>query len=391
MRSERGLYGDRLVFGNRPPWQTRGVLTVDRSALRAVAMEAGADVVGFTSAGSFTEARDTLIARKDRGMGGPLHFTYDDPVTAADVRRTFPWANSLVVVGCSYVADASPPAPGGAVIGRFATRDHYRKVRLATGAVTDELRRRGGRADALVDDNRLLDRAAAARSGLGWIGRSTMALAPGHGPWLLLGSVATDIHIPGDPPMLRGCGTCVACVPACPTGAITPEGLDARRCISTWLQSPGSIPHWIRPHIGRRIYGCDDCLTSCPPGGPALARVTTRAEELAFVDLLEATDDELMERFHWWYVPRRDPRFLRRNVLVAAGNSGEKTALPSIVGHFDHRSSLIRGHAYWAYARSSGSVAAWTALIERHASETSPDAIAELERALLMLRVPRIG
>ena len=198
-------------------------------------------------------------------MSGPLHFTYDEPVVAANVETTFPWARSIVVFAHNYLTNAISPAETGAVVGRFATFDHYQSVRRIAERLASLLTDAGHRAEPLIDDNRLVDRAAAARAGLGWIGKSTMVLTPGHGPWMLLGSVVTDIRLETTRPMIRDCGICEACIPACPTGAITASGLDASKCISTWLQTPGSIPRWIRPSIGRRIYGCDDCLTSCPP------------------------------------------------------------------------------------------------------------------------------
>jgi epoxyqueuosine reductase len=198
--------------------------TVDTAAIAAVARAAGADAVGFTSADPFIEARTTLSSRKEMGLAGPLHFTYDDPDTASQIRSTYPWAESLVVVGCNYTAVASPPAGSGAVVGRFATADHYERVRDVAEAVAAELRSRGGRTASVIDDNRLLDRAAAVRAGVGWIGHSTMVLTPGHGPWLLLGSVVTDLVLEQTTPMSRTCGSCVACVPACPTGRSPPTG-----------------------------------------------------------------------------------------------------------------------------------------------------------------------
>jgi hypothetical protein len=107
----------------------------------------------------------------------------------------------------------------------------------------------------------------------------------------------------------------------------------------------------------------------------------------SFAEMLAQSDVELLERFHWFYIPHRDPRFLRRNLLVAAGNSEESEAVGPILDHFTHRSSLVRGHAYWALARSLGD-AAWTPLRRRHAFESVPDALAELERAMLMVRAP---
>lgn len=286
-----------------------------------------------------------------------------------------------------YLPDSEDPGRNGPVVGRFATSDGYAPLHRIADGVIDVLARNGHRGEPLIDDNRLVDRAVAARGGVGWLGKSTMLLAPGHGPWLLVGSVATDADLATTLPMARGCGTCVACIPACPTGAITDDGLDAGRCISTWLQTSGAIPRWIRPLVERRIYGCDDCLTSCPPGFPAMRRSSNPESTHDFAELLGLDDDNLIERFGWFYIPHRDPRFLRRNLLVAAGNSEEAEAVGSILDHFTHRSALVRGHAYWAFARSLGDQG-WTTLRRRHAFESVPGAIDELEYAMAMTRVP---
>jgi epoxyqueuosine reductase len=325
-----------------------------------------------------------LRQHKTSGLSGSLRFTYDDPDIATDIRRSFPWAQSLIAVGVNYVARASGPASTGALVARFATADHYMHVRLVIGEMVDHIRGLGGRTKLLIDDNRLVDRTAAVRAGVGWIGKSTMLLAPGHGPWMLLGTVVTDLELEPTGPMNRGCGTCVACIPACPTDAITPEGIDARRCLSAWLQTAGSLPHWIRPKLGRRIYGCDDCLTSCPPGGKALDSAGNKPLNLPFAKLLSLSDDELIERFSWWYVPRRDPRFIRRNIVVAAGNSREPDALEPIEAHLNHRSGLIRGHAAWALAQHSGAQAEQT-LNDLEAMETDPEVLDEIEIALQMI------
>ncbi len=344
---------------------------------------------GVTDAARFAEARDTLFTNRDSGMAGPLRFTYGDPETATDVKATYPWAKSLVVVAHSYLRETESPADRAPQVGRFATADHYRPLREATAAVAAELIEQGFRAEVLIDDNRLVDRAVAIRAGVGWLGLSTMVLVPGHGPWTLLGTVATDAPLDTTPPMERTCGTCTECIPACPTGAITARGVDARRCISAWLQAPGHLPHWIRPHVGTRIYGCDDCLTSCPPGHPPMNKVKVSPSHLEFAELLGSEDPELRERFAWWYIPNRDPRFLRRNVVVAAGNSGSLSLSEAIESQFEHRSSLVRGHAYWAYARLLG-VEAWHRLEVAYRRERFPDAASELERAFLMLRRPTV-
>ena len=317
-------------------------------------------------------------------MSGPLHFTYDEPLVATNVETSFPWARSIVVFSYDYLTQAHAPTSTGAIVGRFATNDHYKLVRRVAERLQGQLRNAGHRAEILIDDNPTPDRAAAARSGVGWIGKSTMVLTPGHGPWTLVGSVVTDLRLDTTAAMIRGCGTCDACIPACPTGAITPSGLDARKCISTWLQTPGSIPRWIRPYIGRRIYGCDDCLTSCPPGQRVLEKTRQTSEPIEFDKLLALSDDELLNRFSWWYVPRRDARFIRRNLLIAAGNSREPAALPAIRHHMKHRSGLIRSHAVWALARSVGSDARPEVELALN-RETAPETLEEIRATLQML------
>lgn len=354
-----------------------------------LARSAGADAAGVTGAEPFGAARDRITANVGSGMSGPLGFTYQDPETATDVKKSLPWARSLFVFGVSYIDSTRRPATTGPVVGRFATRDLYRPVRGVASVVSARLEREGARAETLIDDNRLVDRAAAVRAGVGWLGRSTMVLAPGSGPWMLLGTVATDVTLERSNAMKRDCGTCTACIPACPTGAISDGVLDARRCLSTWLQTPGSIPHWIRPKLGRRIYGCDDCLTSCPPGHPALRESEAKPSDWSFEGLLALDDRALLSEFSWWFVPRRDGRYIRRNLLIAAGNSGEEGAHQQLIEHLNDKSSMIRGHAGWAIARSGHPDA--SALL-RHAlrEETTPEGRDELVLALIMCGQPEL-
>jgi epoxyqueuosine reductase len=352
-----------------------------------LARDSGADVVAVCEARPFPAARATLVAHKEAGISGPLRFTFDHPEEATDVTKTFPWARALVVIGHDYLQQAAAPAPAGALVGRFATADHYRSLRSVADEVASALRTRGHLAEVLIDDNRLADRLPAIRSGLGWRGRSTMVLSPGHGPWLLLGTVVTAAPLTPSSPAARSCGTCTACIPACPSGAITETGLDARRCLSTWLQTGGSMPLWVRPLVGRRIYGCDDCLVACPPGFPRLRDADSRPIELPFSALLSATDTDLLDMFRHWYIPHRQARFLRRNMLVAAGNSRETEAWRPITEHLDNRSALVRGHAAWALARS-GSPNAADSMRAHLELETIHTVIEEIEIALLMLEEP---
>lgn len=369
------------------PPDARLVIVSLTQELLELARSAGAVSAGVTGVLSFPEGRARLEAGIESGRAGPLGFTYDDPVTASDMRRSLPWANSLLVFGVSYIGRAAAPGRSGPVVARFATEDFYRPVHEVAATVSAHLEARGARAESIIDDSRLADRSAAIRAGVAWPGRSTMALAPGAGPWMLLGSVATDAVLDSTPPMLRDCGTCTACIPACPTGALSDGALDARRCLSTWLQTPGSIPHWIRPILGRRIYGCDDCLTACPPGHPALRASRPRELDEGFAGLLALDDDQLLERFSWWFVPRRDGRYLRRNLVVAAGNSGEPEAMEALVEQLASPSSMIRGHTAWALARGGGRRVDGL-LSNALEEETAPEAREEMLLALLMLRRP---
>ena len=354
-----------------------------------LARSAGADAAGVTGAGTFDEAHDRITDSVDKGLSGPLGFTYSDPERATDLKKTLPWVESLLVFGVSYIDRSETPGERGPMIGRFATHDFYDPVRRVASVVSARLEREGARTETLIDDNRLVDRSAAIRAGVGWLGRSTMVLAPGTGPWMLLGSVATDAKLAPSQPMRRDCGTCTACIPACPTGAIIDGALDARRCLSTWLQTPGSIPHWVRPILGRRIYGCDDCLTSCPPGHPALRESNVVRSELTFEELLSSDDQALLERFSWWFVPRRDGRYIRRNLLVAAGNSLEKGALPHLARHLQSSSSMIRGHAAWATAQS-GHPKAVSLLCQALEVERAPEGRDEILLALVKLEQPEL-
>lgn len=321
-----------------------------RDHLFEIAFDHGCVGFGVTSADPFDGLAATMYARKAAGVSADLAFTYRDPAIAADVRRTFPWAQRLVAVAFAYEPDAgaSAPAPGTLRIARFADGDQYLGLRDTLDALVAELESAGARAAALCDDSRLVDRAVAVRSGVGWWGRSTMLLVPGAGPWVLLGSVVTDASLDVDETMLRTCGTCTACVPACPTGAILDDGvLDVRLCLAHHLQSPGLIPKDLRRSVGDRLYGCDDCLTSCPPGN----RVLDAAAPIpgpTILDVLGATDADLLHRYGHFYLPARRPRILRRNALVAAGNDQSPELESVVIGYLGHPDWLLRAHAAWA-------------------------------------------
>lgn len=349
-----------------------------------VGLEAGLDRVGMAAPDPFDDVRREMERRQAAGLTARLGFTYKDPARATDVRSSFPWAATLVVGIRAYLPEAgtAPIRPGHGRVARFAVTDPYPPLREGLEAMADRLRRRGHRAETLTDDDRLVDRAAAVRAGVAWWGKSTLALSPRLGPWFVIGSVVTDARLEAGRPMRRDCGTCDACLPACPTGAlISPGVLDARRCLAAIAQSPGVIPRRWRPAMGDRIYGCDECLAACPPGRRLAADST---EARGSVDLrwaLGAPDRDLLERFGHFYIPRRNPRFLRRNVLVAMGNDGHPDLVGPVAEHVDHPDWLLRAHAVWALARL-GDGGSDAVLAARRLHETRPEVQAELDAEL---------
>jgi epoxyqueuosine reductase len=330
--------------------------------LRAVGQAAGLDALGFAPATPFTTTRDDLVQRKAAGLHDGMQFTYRDPDRSTDPGRILPGARTLVVGARSY-RRAAPPDAGAGPAGRvaaYAWRDHYADLRGALTAVADELTGDGWRARVVLDDNALVDREAAVRAGLGWYGRNSTVLLPELGSEFVLGSVVTDADLPvATERVPDGCGPCHRCVDACPTGAIVAPGvIDARRCLAWLVQATGDFPVEHRAALGDRIYGCDDCQDVCPVNRRSTADTPpAEADARARVDLvalLEADDDELLAEFGRWYVPRRDPRYLRRNALVALGNTArpeDEGAVATLDRYAEGDDDLLAEHARWARER----------------------------------------
>ncbi len=364
----------------------------------SLARVSGLDAVGITGAEPFAATRRDLEERKAAGLHGGMHFTYGDPDRATDPACAVPGARALVVGARSYRRAPPEGAPGPGAFGRVARyswSDHYEPLREALAVVARRLEAAGWQAQVLVDDNAMVDRAAAHRAGLGWYGKNTLLLLPGRGSWFVLGSVVTDAPLPPTRAVGGGtCGTCARCLAACPTGALVEPGvLDARRCLAWLLQAPGTYPIELRPALGGRIYGCDECQEVCPPNRSEDRRhpppLGGESDEpwVELVWLLGCSDAELLAHLGRWYIPRRQPRYLRRNALVALGNVGDgrdarvARALRAALAHPD---PLVRGHAVWAAARlGRHDLAAGLA-----ASETEAEVVAELTTAGLMTAGP---
>lgn len=321
-----------------------------RDYLKDIAFDHGCAGFGVTTADPFEGLAAVMEGRRDAGLTSTLAFTYRDPTVASDVRRSFPWAERLVTVAHAYQPEAGTATTDAATlrIARFADGDAYIGLRAVLDAVAARLVESGHRSEVLVDDSRLVDRAAAVRAGVGWWGKSTMVLVPGAGPWVLIGSVVTDASLELGVPMDRSCGSCIACIPACPTNAIVADGvLDVRRCLAHLLQAPGVIPIELRTAVGDRLYGCDECLTACPPGKRVLAAASP-VPGPTIMGVLSATDRELLKRYGHFYLPSRRPRILRRNALIAAGNDRSEELETVVIGYLGHPDWMLRAHAAWA-------------------------------------------
>ena len=195
-----------------------------------------------------------------------------------------------------------------------------------------------------ADDNSIVDREVAYLAGIGWFGKNANILIPGAGSCFVLGCVVTTAEYPVDKPVADGCGSCRRCLDGCPTGAIVAPGVvDANRCLAWLVQQPGTFPVEFRATLGDRFYGCDDCQEVCPPAvrlgaPPHRSHVRRRAPQawVDVLDVLDATDEQLIERHGRWYLADRDPVWWRRNALIVLGNIGD----PATVGPCDDRRSL---------------------------------------------------
>jgi epoxyqueuosine reductase len=210
----------------------------------------------------------------------------------------------------------------------------------------------------LVDANQHVDREAAARSGVGFYGKNTLLITRRHGSWVVLGTLITTADVEATPPLDAGCGTCTLCIDACPTDALDEPGvLDSTRCLSYWTQSSSTIPDDYRAPLGAQVYGCDICQDVCPWNRGIEKR---RASEemppdaephVRLADWLGADADELTHRYERLYVPRNDGRYLRRNALVALGNTGTPDDVELAEPFSSGGDELLREQAEWAVAR----------------------------------------
>src|SRR5881397_2854076 len=330
-----------------------------KQQLVSFAREIGFDSCRIAPCGSapHAEAFRNWLAEGEHGEMGYMERGEEK---RGDPQKVLPDARSIVVFALNYFhgnpqAGDRPAATGR--IARYAWGDDYHDlIQSKLDDIDEFLRDFGGQQKCYVDTGPVLERDHAAEAGTGWHGKSTMLINERLGTWFFLAEVLTTLELPPDKPVPDRCGTCQRCIKACPTGAITaPHRLDARRCISyLTIELKGSIPLELRPLVGDRIFGCDDCLDACPWN-----RFAQVSHETAFAarhstlgmslrEYLELTDAEFRAIFKNSPIKRIKRRGFLRNVCVALGNAGDVSDIPALKRALADEEPLIAEHAEWA-------------------------------------------
>jgi epoxyqueuosine reductase len=336
-----------------------------KTALSAQAKLRGFDTVGITKPDAVPKAKARLHRFIADGAHGDMEWMASTAERRGAPSALWPDVRSVVMLGMNYGPDEDPLAilrkRSKAAISVYAKGDDYHELIKAR---LKEIARwlvhnAGGDVKVFVDTAAVMEKPLAASAGLGWQGKHTNLVSRDFGSWLFLGSIFTTLDLPADTRVEDSCGTCRACLDVCPTAAFPePYRLDARRCISyLTIEHKGPIPQELRPLMGNRIYGCDDCLSVCPwnkfaeQGREAklAARDVLRAPKLA--DLARLDDAQFRALFAKTSIKRTGRDRFVRNVLYAIGNSGDLSLASEAERLLDDTSPLVRGAAVWALRR----------------------------------------
>jgi epoxyqueuosine reductase len=336
-----------------------------REAIRQRTADLGFDVCRFTGLQASWPATARLQAFLEAGRHGDMAWMAETADRRGHPRALWPQARSAVVLGLNYGPDVDPlPGLGRrdrGLISVYAQGDDYHDL------IKGRLKQLGGwmasRLEAdlkvFVDTAPLMEKPLAQQAGLGWQGKHTNLVSRDFGSWLFLGVILTTADLPADPVETDHCGQCRACLDACPTAAFpAPYQLDARRCVSyLTIEHRGPVDPELRPGLGNRIYGCDDCLAVCPWNKFAQAgreqKLAARADrvEPPLAELAALDDAAFRERFARSPIKRTGRDRLVRNVLYAIGNSADPALVPAARARLDDASPLVRGAAVWALGR----------------------------------------
>jgi len=346
--------------------------------LRTIGLANGLDAVGVAPAAHMDRALHAITSRISDNLVNEMQFTFRNPVRSTTPEMSVEGARTIIVGVRSYARDvdlhldehvddmdSDVSQSSRARVARYAWADHNEGLKQSLGAVMRRLRDDGHRGVIFADDNSIVDRETAYLAGIGWYGKNANILLPSAGSFFVIGCVVTTADLPVGTPLDDGCGSCSRCIPACPTSAIVAPGVvDANRCLSWLLQKPGVFDHSYRIALHDRIYGCDDCQTSCPQTvrrsvpvqiTTAMSRAALPARATIDVEwILNATDEAVMSTCDHWYTHQRDPRWIRRNALIILGNIADprRVSVHDLVSRYvAHDDAMLRAHAVWAAAR----------------------------------------
>jgi len=346
-------------------------------------------VVGVTRPDAVPEARARLAEFLSDGAHGDMTWLEATAQRRSDPRELWPEVRSIVILGLNYGPEHDPLAILGrreqGAISVYAQGEDYHE--LIKSKLKDLARwliaQAGGDVKVFVDTAAVMEKPLASAAGLGWQGKHTNLVSREFGSWLFLGAIFTTLELPADPAVPESCGSCQACLDICPTAAFpAPYRLDARRCISyLTIEHKGPIPRELRPLMGNRIYGCDDCLAVCPWNKFAQAgreaklasRAAARSPKLA--ELSQLDDAAFRAMFAKTAVKRTGRDRFIRNVLIAIGNSGEVALATHAERLLTDTSPMVRGAAVWALGRLDPLRLA--TLAPAHAGETDSAVIDE--------------
>ncbi len=336
--------------------------------IKARALKEGFDAAGVASPSAIRGASQDLHAFLESGFHGEMEWLAANAHRRADPRVLWPDVRSIVMAGMNYAPDADPLSatgqPSNAAISVYAQgADYHDVIKGKLKAIAGDFARLTGEdVKVFVDTAPVMEKPLAEAAGLGWQGKHTNLVSRNFGSWLFLGAIFTTAALEPDQPERGSCGSCRRCLDACPTAAFpAPYRLDARRCISyLTIEHKGQIPSEFRVPMGNRIYGCDDCLAVCPWNKFAQAshemrfKPSASASNPPLSELLHLDDAAFRKRFKGSPIKRvgRD-RFVR-NVLVAAGNSGDPALIGDVERLLEDASPEVRGMAVWAVRRLAG-------------------------------------
>jgi epoxyqueuosine reductase len=339
--------------------------------IKTRALAEGFDAAGIAAPEVLKERAAQLYAFLEAGFHGEMEWLSANPGRRASPQILWPDVRSIMMIALSYGPDTSPLSileerSRGAISVYAQGADYHDVMKRKLKAVARGFAARSG-ADVkvFVDTAPVMEKPLAQAAGLGWQGKHTNLVSRGFGSWLFLGAIFTTAFLERDAPESDHCGSCRRCLDICPTNAFpSPYRLDARRCISyLTIEHKGQIPQEYRAAIGNRIYGCDDCLAVCPwnkfaqEGREALLSARESSNNPPLEELLGLGEEQFRARFKGSPVKRTGRDRFIRNVLVAAGNSGDATLFPKVSALLEDASPLVRGMAVWAAGRLSTAMA----------------------------------